>query len=67
MSVSILRHGVCYKSRMVIRCQNCACIAVFKGIDECAVKCPECFHENDVVFLDDEEFNQLKEELKEEE
>lgn len=66
MSVSILRHGVCYKHHMVIRCRNCACIAVFKDVNECVVKCPECFHESHIVFLDNEEFKQLKEELKSE-
>lgn len=61
MSVSILKHGCFYKHHMVMRCLNCDCIAVFKDVDKCTVTCPECFDENDIDFLDDEELKQLKE------
>lgn len=64
MSVSILKHGVCYKNHMAMRCRYCNCIAVFKDVDECTVKCPECFHENNIVFLEDEELKKLKDEIK---
>lgn len=64
MSVSVLRHGICYKNHMIIKCHNCGCIAEFKNVKEDDVKCPECFYENGIRFLDDEEFKQLKEGLK---
>lgn len=66
MSVSILKHGCVYKNRMIMRCHNCDCIAVFKDIYEDTVKCPECFCENDIQFLDDEDFKELKDEIKNE-
>lgn len=66
MSVSVLKHGVCYRNHMVIKCCNCGCIAEFKDVKEDYAKCPECFHENTVHFLKHEEFKLLEEEIKNE-
>lgn len=64
MNVSILKHGICYRNRIVIRCRNCGCIAEFKDAIKDIVRCPECICEDNIFFLDEDEIEQLKEELK---